>query len=88
MGRSGHPEIPHVRPQQALRLCPQECPLQQLVPPSVILNIWRRDDWFIDVIRSHNDLLPPYGCSRPSTLRSIIEIITISSAHTSANNLT
>ncbi|KAL5146807.1 hypothetical protein HKD37_06G016592 [Glycine soja] len=53
----------------------------------VILNI-RRDDWLIDVIRNHSDSLPPCGCSRPSTLRSIIRIITISSAHTSASNLT
>ncbi|KAL5146526.1 hypothetical protein HKD37_06G016346 [Glycine soja] len=54
----------------------------------VILNIWHRDDWLIDVIRNHSDSLPPCGCSRLSTLRSIIGIITISSAHTSASNLT
>ncbi|KAL5153146.1 hypothetical protein HKD37_19G052749 [Glycine soja] len=53
----------------------------------VILNIWRRDHWLV-VRRSHSDSLPPCGYSRSSTLRSIIGIITISSAYTSTSNLT
>ncbi|KAL5141295.1 hypothetical protein HKD37_09G024667 [Glycine soja] len=38
MGRSDHSEIPEADPQPPLHLrpqeCPQECPPQQLVPPS------------------------------------------------------
>ncbi|KAG5108129.1 hypothetical protein JHK84_045036 [Glycine max] len=39
MGRSDHPEIPEADPQPPLRLRLQECPQQQLVPPSACLII-------------------------------------------------
>ncbi|KAL5170303.1 hypothetical protein HKD37_11G032034 [Glycine soja] len=45
---------------------------------------YRRDHWLI-VRSSDRYSLSTCGCRRPSTLQSIIGIITISSAHTSAS---
>ncbi|KAL5123065.1 hypothetical protein HKD37_02G003736 [Glycine soja] len=51
------------------------------------ISLCHKDHWLI-VHNSDRYSLPACGCGRPSTLQSIIGIITISFAHTSASNVT